>query len=71
MLLLKLAVLSVVAATGAYNWLRVKPTLGDARGATRVRRSASIELTVGLLVLLVTAILVATPTSVDVAALRP
>ena len=70
-LLLKLAVLSVAAATGAYNWLRVKPTLGDARGATRVRRSASIELTMGLLVLLVTAILVATPTSVDVAALQP
>ncbi|MEO6865362.1 MAG: copper resistance protein CopC, partial [Gemmatimonadaceae bacterium] len=27
-LLVKLAILSLVAATGAYNWLRVKPTLG-------------------------------------------
>ena len=70
-LLLKLGVLSLVAVTGAYNWLRVKPTLGGAHGATRVRRSASIELTVGLLVLLVTAILVATPTAVDIAAPQP
>ncbi len=71
MLLLKLGVLSVVAATGAYNWLRVKPALGDVLGATRVRRSASVELTVGVLVLLVTAILVATPTAMDVSAMRP
>ena len=64
-LLVKLAVLSIVALTGAYNWLRVKPTLGQVEGAARVRRSASVELVVGLLVLLVTAILVATPTAMD------
>ena len=64
-LLVKLAILSVVAGTGAYNWLRVKPALGDERGAVRMRRSATVELAVGVLVLLVTAVLVATPTGMD------
>lgn len=67
-LLLKLAVLSIVAATGAYNWLRVRPTLGDVEGAHRIRRSAAVELTVAIVVLLITAVLVATPTAVDVRA---
>ena len=71
LLLLKLAILSVVAGTGAYNWLRVKPALGDVRGAARMRRSASVELAVGVLVLAVTAVLVATPTAMDIAAMRP
>lgn len=61
-LLLKLAVLSVVAATGAYNWLRVRPSLGGPEGAARIRRSSTIEVMVGAVVLLVTAVLVATPT---------
>lgn len=64
-LLVKLALLSVVALTGAYNWLRVKPTLGQIEGATRIRRSARVELAVGVLVLLITAVLVATPTAMD------
>lgn len=64
-LLLKLAILSIVAGTGAYNWLRVKPALGDERGAARMRRSATVELAVGVLVLVVTAVLVATPTAID------
>ena len=68
-LLLKLAILAVVTATGAYNWLRVRPGLGTARAAIRVRRSASVEILVGVLVLLATAILVATPTATDVAAM--
>lgn len=61
-LLLKLAVLSVVFGTGAYNWLRVKPTLGEERAAGRLRRSAILELAVGVVVLAVTAVLVATAT---------
>ena len=64
-LLLKLAILSVVAGTGAYNWLRVRPALGDAVGAQRIRRSAGVELVVGVAVLVVTAVLVATPTAMD------
>ncbi|MDP1857992.1 MAG: CopD family protein [Gemmatimonadaceae bacterium] len=68
-LLLKLGILSVVAGTGAYNWLRVKPSLGDERGGARVRRSAMVELAVGVLVLLVTAVLAATPTAMDALAM--
>jgi copper transport protein len=59
-LLLKLAVLSVVFGTGAYNFLRVKPTLGDPVSTQRLRRSAALELAVGVVVLAVTAVLVAT-----------
>lgn len=64
-LLLKLGILSVVAGTGAYNWLRVRPALGDLEGARRIRRSSAVELAVGVLVLAVTAVLVATPTPMD------
>lgn len=60
-LLVKLAVLSVVLGTGAYNWLRVRPALGDDTGTTRLKRSATIELAVGVLVVIVTAVLVGTP----------
>lgn len=64
-LLLKLGVLSFVAGTGAYNWLRVRPALGDPEGARRIRRSSTVELAVGIVVLAVTAVLVATPTPMD------
>ncbi|GLC25198.1 CopD family protein [Roseisolibacter agri] len=63
-LLVKLALLVLVAAAGAYNWRRVRPALGDASGAARLRRSATVELALGALVLVVTAVLVATPTDV-------
>lgn len=59
-LLVKLGVLSGVFATGAYNWLKVRPALGDELGVTRLRRSARVEIAIGALVLLVTAVLVAT-----------
>lgn len=62
-LLVKLGVLSGVFATGAYNWLKVRPALGDELGATRLRRSARVEIAIGALVLLVTAVLVATAPS--------
>lgn len=65
LLLLKLTILSVVALTGAYNWLKVRPALGNAEGTRRIRRSATVELSVAVLVLAVTAILVATPTAFD------
>ncbi len=64
-LLVKLVILSVVAGTGAYNWLRVKPKLGTVAGTTRMRASARVELLVGILILIVTAVLVATPTPMD------
>lgn len=64
-LLLKLVVLSGVVATAAYNWRRVRPALGNAEGADRIQRSATLELAGGALVLVVTAVLVATPPPVD------
>ncbi len=67
-LLVKLAVLSVLAATGAYNWLRVRPALGEIEGARRVRRSATVEIAMGVVVLAATAVLVALPTAIDEAA---
>ena len=70
-LLWKLAILSVVAGTGAYNWLRVKPSLGNEVATKRVRRSASVELIVAVLVLAVTAVLVATPTAMDLRMAQP
>ena len=64
-LLVKLGVLSLVAATGAYNWRRVLPTLGRAGGRARLQRSATVELTIAAVVVAITAILVATPTPMD------
>jgi putative copper export protein/methionine-rich copper-binding protein CopC len=64
-LLLKLAILSGAAVTGAYNWLRVKPTLGDAVATRRFRRSTQVELAIAVFVVAVTAVLVATPPPVD------
>ena len=59
-LLIKLALLTAVFGTGAYNWLRLRPALGDEVGASRLRRSAAVEIAAGVLVLLATAVLVAT-----------
>ncbi len=60
-LLVKLALLSVAAGTGAFNWKRVLPALGSETATKRLRRSASVELAAALTVLVVTAVLVATP----------
>ena len=59
-LLVKLGVFLLVLAAGAYNYLRVRPALGDDAGTARLRRSATVEIAVGAAVLLVTAVLVAT-----------
>ncbi len=60
-LLVKVALLAGVAATGAWNWRRVRPALGAAPGGARLRRSATVELVFGTLLLAVTAVLVALP----------
>lgn len=60
-LALKLALLAIVAGTGAYNWRRVLPSLGQSNGSAALRRSSLVELAAGVLVLVVTAVLVATP----------
>jgi putative copper export protein/methionine-rich copper-binding protein CopC len=60
LLLVKLGIFLLVFGTGAYNFLRVRPALGDEAAARRLRRSAGFELAVGAAVLLVTSMLVAT-----------
>ncbi|HEV2129759.1 MAG TPA: copper resistance protein CopC [Longimicrobiaceae bacterium] len=60
LLFLKLGIFLLVFGTGAYNYLRVQPALGDDSATRRLRRSAGFELAVGAAVLLVTAVLVAT-----------
>jgi putative copper export protein/methionine-rich copper-binding protein CopC len=60
LLLIKLAIFALVFGTGAYNYLRVQPALGNDTATARLRRSAGFELAVGTAVLLVTAVLVAT-----------
>ena len=64
-LLVKLGILAVAVMTGFYNWRFVQPELGTVAATARLKRSATVEVTVALLVLLVTAILVASPTSMD------
>ncbi len=64
-LLLKLGIFVLVFGTGAYNFRRVLPVLGEDAGTRRLRRSAGFELAVGAVVLLVTAILVATSPPAD------
>jgi copper transport protein len=60
-LIRKLIVVVIVVGLGAWNWRRVGPSLGTDGGALKIRRSATIELTFAAVVLLLTAILVSTP----------
>ena len=59
-LLIKLLVFLLVLAAGAWNYLRVQPRLTDAAATRHLRRSAAVELALATVVLLVTAVLVAT-----------
>jgi putative copper export protein/methionine-rich copper-binding protein CopC len=72
LLLIKLGIFALVFGTGAYNFLRLQPSLGDDVAAGRLKRSAGVELGVAAGVLLVTAVLVATARPYDEAvAARP
>lgn len=66
-LLIKLAAIAAAFGMGAYNLLRVKPVLGDEAGIPRLRRSSTTELAAGGIVLVATALLVATPPATDAA----
>jgi copper transport protein len=70
-LLLKLALLLPVLAAGAFNWRRATPVLRDNASVRSIRRSAGLELAAAVLVLLITAALVATPPPSDVPQERP
>jgi len=56
-LLLKLTLVAVTLAIGAYNFRQVQPQLVNEVGAIRLRRSAMLELGFGFLILLVTGFL--------------
>jgi putative copper export protein/methionine-rich copper-binding protein CopC len=56
-LLVKLALVLITLAIGAYNFKRVQPQLSKETGTLRLRRSAAAELGVGFLILLVTGLL--------------
>lgn len=60
LLALKVALVGLTGAMGLYNWRRVIPTLGTAKGSRHFRLSAAGEIGIALLVLAVTAFLVAT-----------
>jgi putative copper export protein/methionine-rich copper-binding protein CopC len=59
-LLAKIALVIAALSAGAFNWRRVRPALARGDAAGTLRRSASLELAAATLILLVTAILVAT-----------
>jgi copper transport protein len=65
LLIIKVGIFLLVFGTGAYNFLRVKPALGDDTGTVRLRRSAGVELAFGAAILLVTSVLVATARPYD------
>jgi putative copper export protein/methionine-rich copper-binding protein CopC len=60
-LVVKLALVSLLFTLGAWNWRRVRPNLGGEEGVQALRFSAKLELTASVLVLAVTAFLVALP----------
>lgn len=60
-LLLKILLLLVTMAFGAWNWRKLSPGLGTPGATAALTRSAAIELIVALLLLSVTAVLVALP----------
>jgi copper transport protein len=60
-LLVKLVLVLIVVMLGAWNWRRVRPSLGDEGSEHTIRRSAGLELTFAGLVLVATAVLVSLP----------
>jgi putative copper export protein len=60
-LLVKLALVSAVFALGGYNNWRMKPALGTEDAARRLNRSATWEIAIAAVVLIVTAVLVNLP----------
>ncbi len=60
-LLVKLALVALVATLGAWNWRRHSPRLGSEGAARDLWRSARAEISIAGLVLIVTAILVSLP----------
>jgi putative copper export protein len=60
-LLVKLCLVAVVFWLGGYNNWRMKPTMSTEEGAQKLHRSATYEIAVAAIVLIVTAVLVNLP----------
>jgi putative copper export protein len=60
-LIIKLLFVATVFSLGAFNWRRQRPSLGTESAASSTRRSASFELSVAAIVLIITSILVSLP----------
>lgn len=60
-LVIKLILVLIVVSLGAWNWRRVRPSLNEPGTEETIRRSATMELTFGALVLICTAVLVTLP----------
>lgn len=60
-LMVKLGLVLIVVLLGAWNWKRVRPSLGSEGTEESIRRSATTELTFAALVLIVTSVLVSLP----------
>ena len=60
LLAVKLALVAGVLGMGALNWRGLTPRLDEHHGGRALRRAAALELTLGTIVLLVTAVLVRT-----------
>jgi putative copper export protein len=60
-LMVKLMLVLIVVVLGAWNWKRVRPSLGTEGTEHTIRRSATMELTFAGLVLLATSVLVTLP----------
>jgi putative copper export protein len=60
-LMVKLVFVLIVVILGAWNWRRVRPSLGSEGSENTIRRSARMELTFAGLVLIATSVLVTLP----------
>jgi copper transport protein len=60
-LIVKVGLLLSAMGLGAWNWRRLSPRLGDPAATRALTRSATVESLIGLLIVSVTAVLVALP----------
>jgi putative copper export protein len=60
-LVIKLVLVLIVVLLGAWNWKRVRPSLGSEGTEHTIRRSSTMELTFAALVLIATSVLVTLP----------
>ncbi len=64
-LFLKLGAFGGVLGLGAWNWRRVRPTLGSAEATAGLSQTAGMEMMVALILLAITAVLVGLPLPTD------